>query len=219
MGLPWEEQLIQCALHGNQGVFVTATDTDAGKTWVSTRALLALRHNGYKVQARKPIESGWGQLTLGNSDTGQLAHAAGIPPEQVCHYRLQAALSPPRAALLENKHITLTDLQQSCLMGVHEGKFLLVEGAGGFYSPIASDGLNADLAQRLGLPLLLVAPDRVGCLNHLLLTLEAAQRRHIAIAAIILNRRYPAPAGMDNAADLRQLTAIPIIETHPSNAG
>lgn len=219
MDLPWEEQLIQCALSGNRGIFVTATDTGAGKTWVSTRALLALRRNGFKVQACKPIESGWDQLTLDDSDTGQLAHAAGVPPEQVCRYRLQAALSPPRAALLEGKHITLADLQRSCLLGVHEGKFLLVEGAGGFYSPIASDGLNADLAQRLGLPLLLVALDRVGCLNHLLLTLEAAQRRHLTIAAIILNRRHPAPAGMDNATDLRQLTAIPVIETHSPNAG
>ena len=86
--------------------------------------------------------------------------------------------------------------------------FLLVEGAGGFYSPLALDGLNADFAARLQLPVLLVAPDRLGVINHVLLTAEAIARRELSLFAVVLNRLDTddtLPPGMDNLADLQSL--------------
>ena len=95
--------------------------------------------------------------------------------------------------------------------------YALVEGAGGFYSPLAEDGLNADLAARLGLPVLLVAEDRLGCLNHILLTLEAIRHRGLDCRAVILNRRAEAETGTDNAADLRRWTDRPIHTLGPDD--
>lgn len=88
-----------------------------------------------------------------------------------------------------------------------------MEGAGGFYSPLARGVLNADLAGGLGLPVLVVAADRLGTLNHTLLTVEAVQMRGLALAGLILNQpaaHQPAPA-MDNAADLERWLQVPVL--------
>lgn len=196
-----------------RGVFVTATDTGVGKTWVSRRVITVLREQGLAVVARKPVESGWNTADVTTTDAWQLAQAAGIEPEQVCRYHFEASLSPPRAAAQVGVTLSIAMLVQACCSGLTNQHYVLVEGAGGLYSPLAMDGLNADLAVALGLPVLLVAEDRVGCLNAVLLSLEAAQRRGLQVAGIVLNRREPPPAGMDNAADLRAFTAIPLWQT------
>jgi len=193
------------------GVFVTGTDTGVGKTWISTRLIKVLCAIGRDVTPRKPAESGWSDTDVTLTDTWQLSQVAGVNPEMVCQSRFRAPLSPQRAALLEGKHLQIGTLAQQCREGVSAGQFLLVEGAGGFYSPLADDGLNADLAVALGLPLLVVAEDRVGCINHILLVVEAAQRRNLTVAGIILNQRQPTPASMDNLADLRGYISIPIL--------
>ena len=88
-----------------------------------------------------------------------------------------------------------------------------MEGAGGFLSPIANDGLNADLAVALNLPVLIVAPDRLGCINHCLLTCEAIERRGLEIRAIILNQpEITADDEMNNAEELRRLISYPVIK-------
>ena len=196
-----------------RGIFVTATDTGAGKTWVSRRLIAALRANGLDVVVRKPVESGWNALDVTTTDAWQLAQAAGIDPAQVCRYHFHAPLSPPRAAAQEGVTLSIATLVQACWADVADQQYVLVEGAGGFYSPLAADGLNADLAVALGLPVLLVTEDRVGCLSPVLLSLEVAQRRGLQVAGIVLNRRSPAPVGMDNAADLRAFTCIPVWQT------
>lgn len=196
-----------------RGVFVTATDTGVGKTWVGRQVIGALRTHGLDVVARKPVESGWNAVDMTTTDAWQLGQAAGNDPAQVCPYHFHAPLSPPRAAALEGVTLNIATLQQACWAGVTGQQYLLVEGAGGFYSPLAADGLNADLAVALGLPVLLVTEDRVGCLSPVLLSLEAAQRRGLQIAGIALNRRNPPPFGMDNAADLQAFTTIPLWQT------
>ena len=193
------------------GIFVTGTDTGAGKTWIGARFIAGLRALGQTVIPRKPVESGWNNAHYTQTDTWQLAQAAGCAWETVCPNRLFAPLSPARAAQLEGKTLHIATLTQQCRENVTAGQFLLVEGAGGFYSPLTQDGLNADLAVALGLPVLLVAEDRVGCINHILLVVEAAQRRGLHLAGIVLNRRHPAPAGMDNPADLGQWLTLPIL--------
>jgi dethiobiotin synthetase len=132
--------------------------------------------------------------------------------EQVCPYRLQAVLSPERAAQLQGVAINLDKLAAACISGVSEGDFLLVEGAGGFYSPLAADALNADLAIALGLPVLLVAGDRLGVLSHALLTVKAIEQHGLTLAGVILNQSTPrTEAAMDNAADLARWLRRPVI--------
>ena len=197
-----------------KGIFITGTDTGVGKTHIATQLARALTQKGLRVIPRKPVESG---CTRQNNefipaDALALKTAANYSGslQQICPYPFEPAVSPALAAKQVNKNLRIHDLKIACLAGVTENDFLLVEGAGGFYSPLCSDGLNADLAAALQLPVILVAEDRVGCINHCLLILEAAQHRDIFIAAIVLNRISEAPASMHNAAELALHTSCPI---------
>ena len=198
-----------------RGVFVTGTDTGVGKTVVACGLARALSRAGVSVAARKPVESGCeqraGQLYPG--DGSQLARAAGArePLERVTPLRLARAISPERAARVEGVDVTLAALQAAVAAGA-AGDFRLVEGAGGFLSPLALDGLNADLAVALGLPLLVVVADRLGCINHALLTLEAIDRRGLEVAGVVVNAVAPeAGADMANREDLAARVDCPVI--------
>lgn len=197
-----------------RGIFVTGTDTDVGKTRIATALARQLSAQGIKVVPRKPVESGCrkteGELIPADALALQLAANYAGELSEVCAYRFEAALSPVRAARLSGKKITLAHLQHACTVQ-DESSFVLVEGAGGFYSPLAEDGLNADLAEALRLPILLVADDRVGCINQILLSAEAIAKRGLQLAAIVLNSTTPQkPSGMDNTEDLRELIACPV---------
>lgn len=191
-----------------KGVFITGTDTGVGKTYTATQLARALTQQGIRVVPRKPVESGCARQggELIPADALALKDAANYSGllQQVCPHPFEPAISPARAAQLANKTLHINDLKNACLDGVTENDFLLIEGAGGFYSPLCSDGLNADLAQALNLPIILVAEDRVGCINQCLLILEAARHRQLHITAIVLNRIATTPtAHMDNAGDLK----------------
>lgn len=210
----WLQQLMQ-----GTGLFVTGTDTDIGKTWVGTRIVRALYERGVKVTPRKPVESGWAHdlHDLSTTDTYQLAEAAGLDVthdeviQQVCPNHFAAPLSPPRAAELEGHTLHIATLAQQCRQNITNDDFLYVEGAGGIYSPLATDGLNADLAMHLVLPVVLITEDRVGCINHVLLAVEAIERRGLQLAGIVLNTKSQQPAHMDNQHDLQGLLDVPII--------
>lgn len=196
------------------GVFITGTDTGVGKTYLSSRLIKALHQRGQSITARKPVESGCRKTSEGYlfpDDGYQLCEAAGNDTlDTVTPYRYEAALSPPRAAALEGKSLQLNELSAACIP-THGP--LIVEGAGGFLSPIANDGLNADLAVALNLPVLIVAPDRLGCINHCLLTCEAIERRGLEIIAIILNQpEITADEEMNNAEELRRLISYPVFK-------
>ncbi|VAW51056.1 Dethiobiotin synthetase [hydrothermal vent metagenome] len=191
-----------------QGVFITGTDTGVGKTFVGTTIARTLNQRNVKVIPRKPIESGClnqdGKLIP--QDALALKEAANYQGSlsDVCPYRFEPPISPVRAAHLAGKVLTTEQLVSICLQGSEEG-FLLVEGAGGFYSPLAENGLNADLAVALQLPVLLVADDKLGVLNQVLLNAEAIQTRGLQLAGVVLNAREKNQDElMDNVADLRE---------------
>lgn len=189
------------------GYFITGTDTGVGKTRVGTALAHGLARRGLDVRVRKPAESGCPEVdgVLQPQDAEALRCAAGAhePLERVCAVRLRAAVSPERAAAREGVALDLAHVRDACLAGAG-GDVRLVEGAGGLLSPIAAGALNADLAVALGFPVLLVAADRLGVIGHVLLALEAIERRGLAVAGIVLSRPHPVEAdpAMDNAADL-----------------
>ncbi|CAK0773369.1 ATP-dependent dethiobiotin synthetase BioD [Gammaproteobacteria bacterium] len=194
----------------SRGLFVTATDTGVGKTALGVAVIGHLTAQRVVVRPRKPLESGCHETTTGlllPADAEALQQAAGNREAlaRVCPWPLAAPLSPERAATLVGLSLTLDDLTTACRAGVECGDFLWVEGAGGFLSPLAPGVRNAELAVALGLPVVLVVADRLGCLNHTLLTVEAITARGLRLAAVILNRCGAAPVpGMDNAADLQR---------------
>lgn len=207
---PWLDSLTQLP-----GLFMTGTDTDVGKTWVGVRLLQHLQQRGLNIAPRKPVESGWpaDMDALAATDAHQLATVCKQQDrlDQICPNRFKAPLSPPRAAQLEGQELSIDTLAQQCRNNLQPNEFLYVEGAGGFYSPLAQDGLNADLAQALKLPVILTTEDRVGCINHVLLSAEAIKARGLTLTGVILNPIRPAPTGMDNQTELQALLNLPIL--------
>ena len=196
------------------GYFITASDTGAGKTYVTAALATALRQRGQQVAVRKPVESGCkdvdGQLLA--QDAEQLRQAAGAweARDTVCPYLLRAALSPPRAARFMKHKLFVHELLAACTAPA-TADWLLVEGAGGWFAPLSEDGLNSDLAAALGLPVLLVVPDRLGAINQALLAIHAITHCGLRLAGVILNQiEAEQPYGMDNYADLRLWTGAPI---------
>lgn len=197
-----------------QGVFITGTDTDVGKTYIGSRLANTLWQKNIPLAPRKPAESGCqtidGKLVGADSSAYFQACAEAVSLDTINPFRFTAALAPPAAAKAEGKTLSLRELERAC-EALEENSFLLVEGAGGFLSPMADDGLNADLASALKLPVLIVAADKLGCINHILLTIESVTARGLEVAAIVLNRIDPDTSTQSNLSWLQQNTPIPLI--------
>lgn len=199
-----------------KGLFVTASNTNVGKTWIGSQLLAALKKRNISIQARKPVESGWPTTAdISGTDAWKIADVMGeiAALDMICPNRFTAALSPDRAAMLEGTIITLKQLQRDCLRGIKELDFLYVEGAGGFYSPICHDGLNADLAVALELPVLLIVENRLGCINQALLNVEAIAKQGLNLSAIVLNQPSlnEADTAMDNFSDIQKRVSCDVI--------
>jgi dethiobiotin synthetase len=199
----------------DNGYFVTGSDTDIGKTYIACEIVRQLRRRGIGIETRKPAESGCvlsvaGDLLTHDAAALQQANEHHESIERIAPYRFRAALAPHRAARLENRKLYLEELVDACSRD-HPGHRLLVEGAGGFYYPLAENGLNADLAGALQLPVIIVVNDRIGAVNQALMTIEAVQSRHLHVAAIVLNAiEIPADEAMDNATDLQAHCDLPL---------
>ena len=197
------------------GYFITGSDTDVGKTYIACEIVRQLRQQSFEVVTRKPAESGCretdsGELLTHDAAALQAANGNRETIERITPYRYRAALAPHRAARLENQRIELQALIEACSRD-HSTQRLIVEGAGGFYSPLAENGLNADLAAALQLPVIVVVNDRIGAVNQALMTLQAVASRHLNVAAIVLNQVQPiTDNAMDNAADLQPYSTLPI---------
>lgn len=166
-----------------KGVFIAGTDTDVGKTYVSTLIIRHLRHQGLNVAARKPIASG---CIDGCADARLLADASEEDEYIVCPYRFDHMCSPGRAISLTGSPILLADLRDACQPQTLQN-FTLVEGAGGWLSPLTPDASNATLAQTLQFPTLLVASNKLGCINHVRLTLAHIQQLQLPCLGVLLN--------------------------------
>jgi dethiobiotin synthetase len=196
-----------------QGIFITGTDTGVGKTWVGSALARLLTINGVTVAPRKPVESGCdsqdGKLIPADALQYLQAIDAHEPLDVICPYRYSKVAAPDQAARDTGQPLSLEMLIDACQC--NNDHFLIVEGAGGFYSPIAEQALNADLAQALKLPVLLVAADRLGCQNHVLLTLEAIAQKGLQTITVALNQASPETSrDLNNKAALHKRTSVPV---------
>jgi dethiobiotin synthetase len=192
------------------GYYITGSDTDVGKTYIACELIRQLRNLDTKLETRKPVESGCspgksGELIPVDALKLQAANNNLESIGRIAPYRFEAALAPPRAAALEGCHLQIADLLNACSLD-DSNNTLIVEGAGGFYSPLAQNGLNADLASLLQLAVIIVINDRIGAVNQALMTIQAVESRHLMIAAIIMNQvNEEIENDMDNREDLRSL--------------
>lgn len=178
------------------GYFVTGTDTNVGKTYVTCALARRARARGHTVFAFKPIETGCIQSAGGEyvgADQELLAHAAGDwqQGERRGLYRFALPAAPLVAANAAQTTIDLGWVVKVArgVAAQSEVSLTLVEGAGGWRVPITASADMSTLGGNLGLPVLVVARAGLGTINHTLLTIEAVQRDGLAIAAIVLSRR------------------------------
>lgn len=173
-------------------VIVTGTDTEVGKTYISCLILKQLKAAGVSVGAYKPVCSGAVPADDGGllwEDVRQLAEAIGWtgPQDYICPQRFHAAVAPNTAAAKQATEVDELLLTQGAQVWLHEASHLLIEGAGGFLSPLSENATSATLAEAFACPVVVVAANRLGTLNHTVLTVEAIRRRGLSLNAIILN--------------------------------
>ena len=170
-----------------RGLFVTGTDTGVGKTTISVALLRHARRKGLTPIPFKPAETG---CSSAPADARALWRAAQPPvaETEICLYALRMPAAPAQAAAAEGSRIDLERIADQAARLAARGDFLLVEGAGGLLVPYAEGVSGADVAKRLGLPLLVVARTALGTVNHTALTLREADREGLTVAGVILNR-------------------------------
>ena len=177
----------------NSGIFVTGTDTDVGKTLVSTALVRRLLQMHCSVGVMKPVETGVRSDSLEDSDAGRLIAAAQVDDtlDLVCPYRFHPPLAPFAAACAEGRSIELPDILRQFQRLAARYSCMVVEGAGGLLVPMGQDWSLRELIVRLSLPVVLVGRIGLGGINHALLTLESLQREHIRVIALLLNETRP----------------------------
>ena len=179
--------------------FITGTDTNIGKTFVATLVARALKARGIDIGVMKPVETGCavkdGALVPMDAVALKEAAESGDPLDLINPYRFSPPLSPNVAARLSGVEIDLIKIETAfkMLSAVHE--IIIVEGAGGLLVPLNDDQNMADLVVRLKARLLIIAPSRLGVINHTLMTCECARALGIDVAGVILN--HPAPRSDD----------------------
>lgn len=200
------------------GLFITGTDTDAGKTTVTAALLRALLSGGVRSLAVKPVQTGCG---AGEQDEGKMreegafapgdregggtraasASAPLLAPDVACYEAAggggivletyEPACSPHLAAKMAGRPLTAGGLLGKLRRTAPQDAFLLVEGAGGVYVPLNDRETMLDFMAALDFPVLLVVGNKLGCINHALLSLDALQSHGLRVAGMVLNRVLP----------------------------
>lgn len=171
--------------------FISATGTDAGKTLFTAGLVWQLRQQGKQVHAVKPVVSGFSQEELAASDTGHLLAAMGKPidaahADAISPWRYPEPLSPHIAGA-HDASLTDETITAFCEYALKQEGLCLIEGAGGIMSPLVQGFTQADLLQRLNIPVILLAGCYLGSISHALTAVEAMRARGITIAAIGVN--------------------------------
>ncbi len=169
------------------GVLVVGTDTAVGKTVVAAGLAWALRRRGIDVGVMKPVETGVSSRTRSDAAVLRLAAGASDPIEDVAPYRFAAPLAPVIAARREGVRLSLDRLVRGYERLASRRAFVVVEGVGGLMVPLTATKTTLDLAEALRLPVLIVIANRLGAINHTLLTLHAAECRGLTVRGLVLN--------------------------------
>jgi dethiobiotin synthetase len=179
------------------GVFVTGTDTNCGKTIISGGIARALLRKGFNVGVMKPVAT-WGdpcrepgaRAKWISEDALHLRQAAATSDSltlinPVC---FKAAMAPWPAAIQEKKTINVDRMMQSYRELTRRHDFMVVEGAGGLMVPLRKTFFVSDLIRKLHLPAIVVSHPDLGTLNHTLLTIRALKQAGIPLAGVVINK-------------------------------
>lgn len=192
------------------GFFLTGTDTDVGKTYVAALIVRALRAEGVDAVGMKPI-------CCGERTDAELLHAASggcAELNDINPVWLRTPAAPYTAAMIENRAVDLALIRESFakLRASHET--VVVEGVGGWRVPIADGYFVSDLAADFALPVVVVVANRLGAINHALLTVESIRTSGQACAGVIFNNLPEQSEGIPTATNrsvLESLLQVPIL--------
>jgi len=204
----------------SNGYFITGTDTDVGKTWISLGMIEALTQQGKKVGVMKPVSAGCEQTTDGlrNQDASLLQQHSNIELSysNINPYAFEAAIAPHIAAANAGVRMDIETLYQHLQAIERHSDCVIVEGAGGWQVPLNDFQTMADLARRFQLPVILVVGMRLGCLNHALLSVESIRASGLPLAGWIANQLDPQMDCMEeNIASLKQMIDAPMLGQIP----
>ncbi len=190
--------------------FVTGTDTAVGKTYATARLTQALRRTGFDTIALKPV-------CCGERDDAEILRDAAdgeLSLDEVNPFWFRMPVAPLVAARAEGRDVPLEALEQ-WFRSVSEGRrSVLVEGAGGWLVPVAEGLSVAGMAQAFGLPVVVVVANKLGCINHTLLTLESIRAHGLACSGLVLNRMHGDASDesvQTNRDVLEQLSGVPVL--------
>lgn len=196
--------------------FITATDTDAGKTFVAAGILAAAKRAGLATMGLKPVAAGAELVdgVLRNDDALALMAQTSVKLtyEQINPVLLKQAIAPHLAAENEGVNISARRLEgviKGSLLTPHD--FALVEGAGGWRVPLNSREMLSDLAKSLNFPVILVVNMKLGCINHATLSAEAIQRDGLNLVGWVANMGDSMPYYEENVAAINSIIAAPLL--------
>ncbi len=205
-----------------KGIFVTGTDTGVGKSIITGLLAKYLREKGYKVVTQKWVQTGSrlsADINLHLKIMGVAKGAIKDHLDCVCPYIFKLPASPHLAAKAENRKINITRIKQSFKSLSSKFDFVIVEGIGGALVPVNDKRLVIDIARELGLPVLIVAQNKLGAINHILMTIEVLKQRKMKILGILFNN-CPGQNKLilqDNPEIIRKMTQQKILGVLPWN--
>lgn len=191
-----------------KGFFITGTDTEVGKTYVTCALLRDLRRRGIAAVGYKAMacgDRGDARAMLSSTDPT-------LPVDVVNPIYLRAATAPYVAAMLENRTLTLEELVRGYEAAARLGSPVLAEGAGGWEVPIAPGVTMADFAAALKLPVILVVGNKLGAVNHAIMTVQGIRARGLECRGIVLNHMGEAwdTAAVTNRRLIEEFTGLPV---------
>ena len=200
----------------NKKIFITGTNTEVGKTFITKNLIERIQLKGYSVSPYKPVETGCikKSLTLIPNDSMIYFRAINkkIALDQINPYRFLEPISPAAAIKRSKRKVTINDYL-SKLKDLPNSDLTIIEGAGGLCSPLAPDGYNIDLIRKAKVSTVLVAKDEIGVINNVILSLSMLEKYKIKVLAIVLNRKVSSqPDGMNNYQEIKSLTRVPLIQ-------
>lgn len=194
-------------------LYVTGTDTDIGKTWVAVRLIQALRDTGKKVQGMKPVASGCDD-NGNNDDALQLRYVstnANTPYNHVNPFAFKDAIAPEYAAKNEAREVTLDGILRAHAELAKDNDVVVIEGAGGWLSPINEELDQADVARALNAEAILVVGMRLGAIHQARAAAQAIESSGVQIKAWIANETEQGDPQFDeNVATIQRYINAPL---------
>lgn len=198
-----------------QRIFITGTDTDAGKTFVCAALLAGFRQLGITSYAVKPIASGCDEQGR-NADLTALLQGSALTEADINLHKFTPAIAPHLAASQLGIELTGQAVVQFVQSAARpEADIQLIEGAGGWLLPLSEGELLSDAVIRAGWPVVLVVGVKLGCLNHALLTYRELARSGVPVLGFVANVLGPMPVLAENLAELQRLLPVPCLGVMP----